>query len=249
MANAQNIELDSLKILLIGDAGTKKTILSSTFPDPHFVDFDGGMRSVRGRNITYITIGEQPTLDQDFIDLFGEKKAAHSGFLKGQYLIEHWANTLTKHQTLVIDSLTFYSAAALDHVQKLEKNKDMRQTYGGAQKLLAATFELLKNIECNVIVTAHRSLIEETEGNIQYVPKTAGKSFALMLPAYFDEIWRTQVKSKRGVKSKTEGGASETQIFTLETVKSLREQGKTRLNLPALIEEPTYEQIMKFANA
>jgi hypothetical protein len=244
MANAKNITPNTLKVLLIGDAGTKKTILASTFPDPHFVDLDGGMLSVRGRDITYITIGEQTTTDPDFLAIFAgknpDKRAKDSMFLKAQYLIEHWANTLTANQTLVLDSLTFYSEAALNHVQRLENNKDMRQTYGGAQKLIAATFEKLKDLPCNVIVTSHRTLVEETEGVVSYVPKTAGKSFALALPSYFDEVWRTSVKSKR------KGGEVE-QLFMLETVKGLREQGKSRLNLPPMIEDPTYEKIMALA--
>ena len=248
MARTKDISPKTLKILLIGDAGTKKTILASTFPDPHFVDLDGGMLSVRNKDVCYITIGEKPTTDPDFLAIYtknAEKKASQSMFLKAQDLIEHWANTLTADQTLVIDSLTFYSEAALNHVQKLENNKDMRQTYGGAQKLISATFELLKHLECNVIVTAHRTLVEETEGINSYVPKTAGKSFALALPSYFDEVWRTSVKR---VKVKGDGGKSEQGLaFALETIKGLREQGKSRLNLPAVIEEPTYEKIMSLA--
>jgi len=242
MANTQNLTPDTLKVLLVGDAGTKKTILSSTFPDPHFVDLDGGMMSVRGKNINYITIGEKPTNDPDFLAIIkNPKMASHSMFAKAQYLIEHWANTLTAQQTLVIDSLTFYSEAALNHVQKLENNKDMRQTYGGAQKLIAATFEALKAVQCNVVITAHRVLVEDGDGINSYVPRTCGKSFGYMLPAYFDEIWRTSVKIKK------KGGESE-QIFALETIKNLREQGKTRLNLPALIEDPTYDKIIELAN-
>jgi len=246
MANTRDIKPNTLKVLLVGDAGTKKTILSSSFPDPHFVDLDGGMLSVRGKDITYVTIGEKETTDPDFLAILKSPKyAGHSMFLKAQYLIEHWANTLTANQTLVIDSLTFYSEAALNHVAALEKNKDARQNYMGAQNLIRATFEKLKSLPCNVVVTAHRVLVEESEGIMSYLPKTAGKSFALMLPSYFDEVWRTSVKTKK-VKDSS-GKLVPTQIFTLDTIKSMKEQGKTRLNLPSSIEDPTYEKIMTLA--
>jgi hypothetical protein len=249
MANTADLTPHTLKVLLVGDAGTKKTILASTFPDPHFVDLDGGMLSVRGKNVKYITIGEKETTDPDFLAIYklnAEKKAKQSMFLKAQDLIEYWANTLTAQQTLVIDSLTFYSEAALNHVQKLENNKDARQTYMGAQKLISTTFELLKHLECNVIVTAHRTMVEETEGVISYVPKTAGKSFALALPSYFDEVWRTSVKTAKVKGAQGEKSITQ-QVFALETIKGLREQGKSRLNLPPVVEEPTYEKIMALA--
>jgi len=249
MARTKDITPHTLKILLIGDAGTKKTRLAATFPDPHFVDLDGGMLSVRDKDIMYITIGEKETVDPDFLAIYklnAAKKAKQSMFLKAQDLIEYWANTLTANQTLVIDSLTFYSEAALNHVQKLENNKDMRQTYGGAQKLISATFEQIKHLQCNVIVTAHRTMVEETEGVTSYVPKSAGKSFSLALPSYFDEVWRTSVKRTK-VKVEGEDKKQDGQVFALETIKGLREQGKSRLNLPPVIHDPTYEKIMELA--
>lgn len=242
VANAKDINTGALKVLLVGDAGTRKTFLACQFPGCHVVDLDGGMLTVRGQDVTYITIGERPTTDPDFLEIVGgekSKKHTHSMFLKSQYLIEHWANTLDASHTLVVDSLTFYSEAALNHIRKIENNKDERQNYLGAQKLISGTFEKLKMLPCNVVVTAHRTLIEDDGGGLsQYVPRTAGRGFAMMLPAYFDEIWRTSVKSKK-VKGES------VQVFTLETIKSAREQGKTRLNLPPVIEEPTYDKILK----
>lgn len=248
MANAKTLSPKTLKVLLVGDAGTKKTILASTFPDPHVIDCDGGMLSVRGKDVNYITIGEKETTDEDFLAVIKkETYAKHSMFSKAQYLLEHWANTLTDQQTLVLDSLTFYSEAALNHVTALEKNKDNRQNYMGAQALIKATFEILKDLPCNVVVTAHRVLVEEEENVISYVPKTAGKAFAMALPAYFDEIWRTSVKLAY-VKD-AEGKKVPSQIFSLDTVKSPREQGKTRLNLPPSIIDPTYDKIMSLVDS
>ena len=110
MARTKDITPDTLKILLIGDAGTGKTRLAATFPEPHFVDLDGGMLSVRDSDVQYITVAERETTDPDFLAIYpknAEKKAKQSMFLKAQDLIEHWANNLTADQTLVIDSLTF----------------------------------------------------------------------------------------------------------------------------------------------
>jgi hypothetical protein len=242
MANTKQITNGTLKVLLVGDAGSKKTLLASTFPDPHFVDLDDGMLVCRGKDIKYITISERETTDPDFLAICKNptRDAKLSAFAKSQMLIEHWLNNLTANQTLVLDSLTFYSDAALRHVQKLENPKDMRQTYGGAQKLISCTFELFKTVPCNIVVIAHRAMVEESEGVISYVPKTAGKSFALQLPSFFDEVWRTTTVTKKI-------GGETIQKYAIETFKTHKEQGKTRLNLPTVIEDPTYDKIISLS--
>ena len=250
MANTKNYTVEALKILLVGDAGTKKTRLSGSFPDPHFIDLDAGMGVLRDKEVNYITLGEKPTTDPDFLEITKNTKGKpvneRSMFEKAQHLLEHYANTLTKDQTLVLDSLTFYSRAALNHVQQQEKFKDNRKTYGVAQQLITETFEMLKNIECNVIVTAHRTLVENNEGILSYVPVTAGKAFAMTLPAYFDEVWRTCAKTET---KKTKGVTEYDKKFWLETCVTRKEQGKSRvLHLPDVIEDPTYDKIMSLVD-
>lgn len=241
MANAKDLTPGSLKVLLVGDAGTKKTILASTFPDPHFVDLDDGMLSVRGRDVNYVTIGEKLTTDADFIALCCQKDKklpSKKAFLKAQALLEHWANTLTANQTLVLDSLTFYTDAALAYVLHLEcQSKPRIQDWGAAQKLVERTLEELNKLPCHVVVTAHRDMKVDAETQtISYVPQTIGK-LAKKIPAYFDEVWRTTVTPKKK-------GGETTLIYTIETTKARREDGKTRLNLPSVIEEPTFNKIM-----
>lgn len=239
MANAKTMNAKSLKVLLVGDAGTYKTRLAATFPQPHFVDFDDGMLSVRGQDVIYITIGRKETTDEDFLALFPTKKAKMRAFVKGQALLEHWANTLTKDQTLVLDSFTFYTDAALEHVLALNNQPTPRiQDWGAAQKLLEGTLEELNKLPCNVVVIAHRDMKQDQEtGAISYVPQTIGK-LAKKMPAYFDEVWRTNTKLKK------EGG-SDVEEFYIETIKGRREDGKTRLNLPSKIVNPTYESIIQ----
>lgn len=242
MANARDITPGALKVLLVGDAGTKKTILASTFPNPHIVDLDDGMMSVRGRDVTYVTIGEKETTDSDFIDMVcktDKKLPTRCAFLKAQALLEHWANKLGPGDTLILDSLTFYTDAALRYVLKINNQKDPRiQDWGAAQKLIEATLEELNKLPCHVVVTAHRDMKQDKETEqIFFVPQTIGK-LAKKLPAYFDEVWRTTVKP-------TKKGGETLLNYAIETAKARREDGKSRLNLPSVIEEPTFDKIME----
>ena len=238
MANAKFIEGGKMKILMYGPSGVGKTTLASTFPGPHFVDFDNGMLSVAGQDIEYFTINSRPTVDPDYIELFGEKVAGQNAYLKGLALIEHWGNTLTSDQTLIVDSLSFWNDYTVEHVLQLENQRKPRiQDWGAAQKLLELTVEALNNIDCNLIVIAHEQFVKDDEsGFISWLPLTIGK-LATKIPIYFDEVWRCYSEPGRGADR-------DTQIYGIETKPTRRTTAKSRLHLPFQFTDATYASIM-----
>lgn len=248
MANAKNLKSDAIRLLLVGEAGSGKTKLSATFPNPHFVDLDDGMLTVRGQDVNYITIGQYKTEDPDFLEIVKDKPALKgkikdyselTTFEKAQAVIEHWANTLKAGDTLIIDSLTFYSQAAFDYVIEVEKPKDNRQAYGAAQKLISSTFDLIRTRPCNIILTAHKKLRTDEHGNLLTVqPMTVGNALADIIPSHFDEVYRMEVEiSKKGGEEQKE--------YVLYTCPTKKQKGKSRLGLPERIVDPTYEKLIK----
>ena len=242
MANARNIALlDPLKILLYGPAGTKKTTLAATFPNPHFVDFDNGMRTVKGKDISYVTITNRETTDEDFLAIPECKKVAKaSAFVKGQKYAEYLANTLTETDTLVIDSLTFWGNYAMDHTLALVGRTGQPpqiQDWGTARKLIEITLEALKSARCNLIIITHEDFEKDAEqGFISFIPKGVTGNQGRILPAFFDEVWRAGIEHGQGVdKGKL--------TYQITTVAGKRSEGKSRSNLPPIIIDPTYEKI------
>lgn len=246
LANAKDITVTAIKSLIWGPPGSGKTKIAATFPNPHFVDLDDGMLTVRGQDINYVTITAQETTDPDFLAMCAEMPPLKKGtpyhqqsrFEKAQIAIQYYANKLTANQTLVIDSLTFYSQSAFDHIMEVEKPKDNRQVYGAAQKLISATLDILKDRPCNVVLLAHVKTNIDEHGNITtIVPQTTGNALAAVLPGHFDEVWRTEVEMDRKDPEK--------HVYVIHTAPMKKENAKSRLELPAKIVDPTYEKIMK----
>lgn len=239
VANAKDLKPSSLKVLIYGPAGTGKTELASTFPRPHFVDLDDGMLTVMGKDVEYFTVTRRPPDDPDYIKLFGDKCLKWDAFTRAQKITEHWANTLTEKDTLIIDSFSFLNDYALDSVLKTENQAKPRiQDWGTAQKMLETTLEALNNTNCNLIVIAHEQFTKDEEsGIISWLPATIGK-LATKIPIYFDEVWRSFAEQGKGANK-------DTYIYGIETKPTRRTTAKSRLKLPKRIEDVTYDKIME----
>ena len=244
MANAKSIRADSpLKVLIYGPSGTKKTTLAASFPNPHFVDLDNGMRVLMGKDINYVTLSEKETTDPDFLSLCGPKAGKLDAYNKAATLLEKWANSLTAKDTLILDSLSLYTDYALAYVLRTERQDKPRiQDWGSAQKLIELTIEALTKAECNVVVIAHEGYEKNEDGAITlWAPATIGK-LSMKMPLYFDEVWRSACDHRKVL----EGGKTVTQqVYTIETAPTKKSTAKSRSNLPTTVEEPTYEKVIK----
>jgi len=239
MARTSDITNLVKRVIIYGPSGSGKTQLAATYPNPVFIDFDKGMLTLKDKDIEYYIIKNKPTIDPDAIKIIGEKSALKdNAYLKSATLIEHFANVLREDSTLVLDSLSTFSNYVLAHVLKLARLEVPRiQDWGAAQKIIETTVELLTECECNIVLVAHEEFLtdKKTGAILRILPMTIGK-LAAKLPLYFDEVYHTY--TAKGDKKN-----NFTKIFGIETSGDRRTCAKSRLNLTANIEFPTYDKL------
>ncbi len=194
------------KILLIGAPGSGKTCFAASFPGPIlYLDFDNKVDSAALfhkakpellRNVDVINLS---------IGLTGDPYAELQKAIRELMIQPVNAGTF-KYKTVVLDSISAFSNAALRHIMTTNPGIKGRQTAQGSMPdkphygVLLKEFERLipgmLTLPCNIIMCAHlETWKDETTGMIIRGPTMDG-SFDQQLPRYFKECWYTYVNDK-----------------------------------------------------
>ena len=194
------------KVLLEGDSGIGKTCLAATFPGKKLVfDFDAKIDSaanfLRHRGLTDLL---NETEVEDFPPQLAVSPIDKLMKIINERLIPQQRTGTMEFQTLILDSITTFSAATLAHIVKTNPGIKRNETKQGAQPglqdygILRREFQRLipglLSLPCNVIMIAHIAVEkDEATGQIFRHAMMDG-SFARELPIYFKEVWRMYVK-------------------------------------------------------
>jgi hypothetical protein len=209
---SKDVELSGINLLLYGNSGTGKTWYAGTAPKPLVLDFDGGIITLRNKDIAYIPREEMST------------------WKKALKVIDE-AMESKEFETIVIDSFTVLSMICMEHVLKFNGVDTARiQDYGQQIRLLQGLIDTLTSNypDKNLIVICHAEPVQDDFGKIDIRPLVVGK-FSSRISLFFDEVYYATVE-KKGMGSK----AKET--FILKTRKGSNYVAKSRLQLQAEIE-------------
>jgi hypothetical protein len=233
-------EDDFVKVIVYGSPGVGKTQFASTFPNPFFIDVDKGMRTLKGNKPPFIELRRDEDNYKVLIQLIRDFDKH-----EGKFKVE-----LADRKTLVLDGITslasnflaqlmasgdFYALqrGGYGHAQK--RSPDMYQSdqgdYGVLTSRLYEVFARLKDLKCNIVVTAHE-MEKEKDGYVSFRgPATVG-NFREELGYQLDEL---MYMSKEG--------AGERMKVLLYPHGFKGFPGKSRSHLPEKIENPTYETV------
>lgn len=199
----------ALKILIQGDSGVGKTCLAASFPTRTlYLDFDTKVDSA-GEFLR--SKGKAEQLSAIEVEQFspGLSLSPLEGLTKliNEKLIPQQRAGKIEYETVVLDSITTFSSATLQHIVKtnpgIKRNETKQgpqpglQDYGILRREFQRLIPGLLSLPCNVIMLGHIA-VEKDEATGQIFRHTMmDGSFARELPIYFKEVWRMYVKDGR----------------------------------------------------
>jgi len=172
--STKDVAVHGVKMVVYGRAGSGKTRLAATAPNPIIISAEHGLLSLVDNELPYIEVN---TL-QDVGDAF-------------EYLKDN-----NEYDTIIIDSLSEIAEVLLNQFKKTAKDK--RQAYGQIADSLSSMIRNFRDLPGkNVVFTAKlRTREDEDAGTIEYMPSLPGRVLPESLPYFTDLVLCIQVKRR-----------------------------------------------------
>jgi hypothetical protein len=212
---AQAAQLHGVKILCYGKAGTGKTTLCATAPNPVIISAEAGLLSLRGHEIPVIEVRSIDDLMEAYQWATESEEATH-------------------FETVCLDSLSEIAEVVLLHAKKT--TKDPRQAYGELIEKMGNTVRAFRDLSGkHVYMSAKQeSIKDETAGTTLYGPSMPGAKLGGQLPYLFDEVFRLNI-------GRTPDG---TEYRYLQTRPDFQSDAKDRSGALDAMEQPNLAHII-----
>lgn len=169
------------KVLICGDPGAGKTLISSTWPNVLYASAEGGLMSVADRNIPYVEIKKSEDL------------------LRLKNMLEQPADVREEMlgfpvETVVIDTIDEIQKILMRERMESQKRDAMQmQDWGWLNEQMQAIVRGFRNLDMHVVFTCHlKETVDSESGRVTYRPAMAG-AIGDSIPSYVDLALRLGV--------------------------------------------------------
>ena len=219
---------NGVKCLVYAPAGTGKTVLLATAPNPVVISAESGLLSLSKKNLIKMFGEDDPTITYDLpiieVKTYADLLAARA-----------WCDTAEAHQfsTICIDSITEIAEVVLNNAKK--ESKDPRQAYGVLIEKMTDTLKSFRDLAgFNIYMSSKQAYIKDAvDGTSKYGPMMPGNNLPQAIPYLFDEVFNLGI-------GKTEEG--ETYRY-LRTQPDMQYEAKDRSGTLDEIERPNLTHI------
>ena len=164
---------DGVKVLVYGQAGSGKTTLIGSLPDPLIISAEAGLLSLADLDIPFIEISDMASLREAYSYVASKE--------------------CSQFQSIAIDSISEIAEVVLSHEKK--NNKDPRAAYGEMQTQMTDLIRAFRDLSGkNVYMSAKMEKVQDESGRILYGPSMPGKLLPQSLPYFFDEVLALRVE-------------------------------------------------------
>lgn len=168
--NTSDVSASYIKMLVYGQAGSGKTTLIKTLPNPIILSAEGGLLSIRDMELPFIKIESYSDLRDAYL-----------------WLVEHAG----KYQSVAIDSISEIAEVVLSHEKRT--TKDVRAAYGSMADQVTDLIRSFRNLPMHVYMTAK---LEKTmdDGRLLWSASMPGNKTGQSLPYYFGMVLALRVE-------------------------------------------------------
>ena len=165
---------NGVKLLVYGQAGSGKTSLIKTLPNPIVLSAEGGLLSIQDADLPYLEITDMASLKEAYEWITSSAEA--TGF-----------------QSIALDSISEIAEVVLNYEKKT--NKDPRAAYGAMQEQMADIIRAFRDIPGkNVYMSAKLEKTQDEMGRVLYAPSMPGNKTGQSLPYFFDLVLALRVE-------------------------------------------------------
>lgn len=182
--NTAEVTVNGIKVVVYGPAGSGKTTLCGTAPNPIILSAESGLLSLRRQVLPYIEIDSYSALEEAYSWVMGSKEA-------------------DQFETICLDSLSEIGEVVLADLKK--RHKDPRQAYGEVQDQM---LDLIRNFRDmpgkNVCFACKEEDNKDGQtGLISFRPMMPGTKLPNQVPYFFDEVFQMFVYTDPQTKEET----------------------------------------------
>jgi len=167
LKSTSSVKASGLKMLVYGAAGSGKTSLIPTLPNPVILSAEGGLLSISDKEIPFIEIGSMDALREAY-----------------KWLAE--SDEAKPFESVALDSISEIAEVCLSHEKRV--NKDPRAAYGEMQTTMAEAIRMFRDLPRHVYMTAKLEKSQDEMGRMLYSPSMPGQKAGQALPYAFDII-------------------------------------------------------------
>jgi len=180
LRSTKGLHANGVKLLVYGNAGSGKTSLIPTLPNPVVFSAEGGLLSIADADVSFVEVSSYDTLMEAYKWVTSSDEAKH-------------------FESIALDSISEIAEVVLNHEKKIAK--DPRQAYGAMQEQMSDIIRAFRDIpNKHVYFTAKCEKATDETGRILYAPSMPGNKTGQQLPYFFDEVLALRVeKDQEGV--------------------------------------------------
>jgi phage nucleotide-binding protein len=180
LRSTKGLHANGVKLLVYGNAGSGKTSLIPTLPNPVVFSAEGGLLSIADADLPFVEVSSYDTLMEAYRWVVESDEAKH-------------------FESIALDSISEIAEVVLNHEKKIAK--DPRQAYGAMQEQMADIIRAFRDIPGkHIYFTAKCEKATDESGRILYAPSMPGNKTGQALPYFFDEVLALRVeKDAEGV--------------------------------------------------